>query len=256
VDFISACDTPYAHELNIWYHTLNCGYRARISGETDFPCITDERVGGGRSYVHLAEALTYDRWCEGLRRGRCYVSDGFAHLMDFAANGVAVGTGRDVALDAPAQVVVTADCACLLPERGGAPPDPMRRPYWTPEYARIAGTRDVMVEAVVNGEPFARQRITADGLPHGVRFELGIARSSWIALRIAGSAHTNPIFVTVGGRPVRGSRRSADWCLKAVDQCWAQKGPRIRTRERDAARAAYDHARARYRAIRAESDVD
>jgi hypothetical protein len=54
VDFISACDTPYAHELNIWYHTLNCGFRTRISGETDFPCITDERVGGGRSYVKLA----------------------------------------------------------------------------------------------------------------------------------------------------------------------------------------------------------
>ena len=32
-------------ELNIWYHTLNVGFRTRISGETDFPCITDDRVG-------------------------------------------------------------------------------------------------------------------------------------------------------------------------------------------------------------------
>ena len=38
-------------ELNIWYHTLNCGFRTRISGETDFPCIYGERVGLGRSYV-------------------------------------------------------------------------------------------------------------------------------------------------------------------------------------------------------------
>ncbi|HEV3486342.1 MAG TPA: CehA/McbA family metallohydrolase, partial [Vicinamibacterales bacterium] len=60
VDFISTADTPYVHELNIWYHTLNCGYRTRVSGETDFPCITDERVGGGRSYVHLAGTLSYD----------------------------------------------------------------------------------------------------------------------------------------------------------------------------------------------------
>src|SRR5690606_10542977 len=36
--FISAVDTPAIWELNIWYHTLNCGFRARISGETDFPC--------------------------------------------------------------------------------------------------------------------------------------------------------------------------------------------------------------------------
>jgi hypothetical protein len=37
VDFISAGDTPYTAELNVWYHTLNVGFRTRISGETDFP---------------------------------------------------------------------------------------------------------------------------------------------------------------------------------------------------------------------------
>ena len=67
VDFISACDTPFVHELNIWYHTLNCGYRTRISGETDFPCMSDERVGAGRSYVQIAGALSYDAWCEGMQ---------------------------------------------------------------------------------------------------------------------------------------------------------------------------------------------
>ncbi|HWE38042.1 MAG TPA: CehA/McbA family metallohydrolase, partial [Isosphaeraceae bacterium] len=47
VDFISTVDTPAPWELYVWYHTLNCGYRARISGETDFPCIYGERVGLG-----------------------------------------------------------------------------------------------------------------------------------------------------------------------------------------------------------------
>ena len=256
VDFISACDTPYAHELNVWYHTLNCGYRARISGETDFPCITDERVGGGRSYVHLDGALTYDRWCGGVQAGRSYVSDGFSHLMDFAANGVAVGSGRDVELGAASPLVVTARGACLLPEQAPARPDPGRRPYWTPEHARVAGTRAVTVEAVINGEAVARQQIAADGTIHDIRLDVPIARSSWVALRIQGSAHTNPIFVTVDRKPIRASRRSAEWCLRAVDQCWSQKSPRIRARERDAARAAYDHARARYGAIGAESVAD
>ena len=50
-DFISSVDTPAIWELNIWYHTLNCGYRARISGETDFPCIYGDKVGLGRVYV-------------------------------------------------------------------------------------------------------------------------------------------------------------------------------------------------------------
>jgi hypothetical protein len=52
-DFISAVDTPAVWELNIWYHTLNSGYTARISGETDFPCIYGDRVGLGRAYVKL-----------------------------------------------------------------------------------------------------------------------------------------------------------------------------------------------------------
>jgi hypothetical protein len=83
-----------------------------------------------------------------------------------------------------------------------------------------------------------------------------IERSSWVALRILFSSHTNPMFVTVGGRPVRASRRSAEWCLKAVDQCWKQKSPHISARERREAERAYEHARERYRRIVAESEVE
>jgi hypothetical protein len=70
-DFISAVDTPAIWELNIWYHTLNCGMTSRISGETDFPCIYGERVGLGRIYVKLEdEDLKYETWVDGLRDGR------------------------------------------------------------------------------------------------------------------------------------------------------------------------------------------
>jgi hypothetical protein len=250
VDFISACDTPFAHELNIWYHTLNCGFRTRIAGETDFPCISDERVGAGRSYVRIDGPLTYDAWCEGLRAGRSYVSDGFSHLMDFAVGGHAVGSDAVLSILQPqSRMPVTASCACLLREEITARPDPSRRPYWTPEHARIAGTRDVEVEAVMNGRVVGRQRIRADGSIHEVRFELQVLNSSWIALRIRGSAHTNPVFVSVSAQAPLTSRKSAEWCAAAVDRCWAQKGQRIRNREREAARAAYDHARRRYAAI-------
>ena len=95
----STVDTPYAWELNIWYHTLNVGYRTRISGETDFPCIYGERVGLGRSYVRQAK-LDYDDWVVGLREGRNYASDGKSHLIDFRVNGVEMGSGKDVELPA------------------------------------------------------------------------------------------------------------------------------------------------------------
>ena len=97
-DFISAVDTPIIWELSIWYHTLNCGYSCRISGETDFPCIYGDRVGLGRIYVKLDEdqPLDFDNWVFGLRDGRSYCSDGLAHLFDFSVNGLGVGEkGKD-----------------------------------------------------------------------------------------------------------------------------------------------------------------
>ena len=73
VDFLSMVDTPSTWELNIWYHTLNVGFRTRVSGETDFPCIYGERVGLGRSYVKLDGKLNYDDWCEAIQIGRAHV---------------------------------------------------------------------------------------------------------------------------------------------------------------------------------------
>src|SRR5437867_10200721 len=99
VDFISTVDTPYVWELNIWYHTLNVGFRTRISGETDFPCVYGEKVGLGRSYVKLDGRLDYDQWCEGIRQGRNYVSDGRSHIINSGANGLAMGEyGSDLKL--------------------------------------------------------------------------------------------------------------------------------------------------------------
>ena len=112
------------------------------------------------------------------------------------------------------------------------------------------------VEVVINGRPAARQSLLADGAPRDFTFEVPIERSSWVALRILGSAHTNPVFVVVGGRAIRASKRSAEWCLKAVDQCASQKIPRMRFAERESAERAYEHARTRYRQILADSDAD
>jgi hypothetical protein len=246
IDFISAVDTPWIWEMNIWYHTLNSGFRTRISGETDFPCIYGERIGMGRSYVKL-DKLDYRRWADGLRDGRTYVSDGFSHLMDFTVNGVELGTkDSEIQLKAGENARVEVKVAAYL-ERF---PDPkfadlpyMRQPYWNIERARVPQTREVPVELVVNGEAVARKTVLADGQVRDLSFDTPLKKSSWIALRIPASSHTNPIFAIVDGKPIRASRRSAEWCLAAVNQCWTQKVPQIREPEREAARQAYDHAR-------------
>jgi len=257
VDFISAVDTPYVWELNIWYQTLNAGFRTRIAGETDFPCIYDQRVGIGRSYTRL-DSLTYANWLAALKAGRSYVSDGKSHLMDFAVNGTAVGTrGSEVSLSAPATVRVQLKVSALLDPLPDASIRGKRydeKPYWDVERARVGDTREVPVEIVVDGEPVARRNVLADGQVREVAFDVPIARSGWIAARILPSAHTNPIFVTVAGQPMRPLRRSVEWCLAAVNQCWTQKAPRIRVAELGDARAAYDHAREVYNRLLAASE--
>ncbi|HLK56363.1 MAG TPA: CehA/McbA family metallohydrolase [Chthonomonadaceae bacterium] len=255
VDFMSTVDTPYLAELNIWYHTLNCGYRTRISGETDFPCISGERVGKGRSYVKLDGKLDYAAWCEGIRQGRCYVSEGKSHLMDFKVNDANLGErGSELRLEKPGTVHATARVAALLPEKP-APYD-KNGMYWNIERARIGESREVPVEVVVNGVPVARRTLVADGKAQDIAFDVPIERSSWIALRILGASHTNPIFVLVGDKPIRASRRSADWCLKSVDQCWKQKRQFIKPEEMRDAEDAYEHARESYRKILGECDAD
>ena len=252
VDFISAVDTPYSAELNIWYHTLNVGFRTRISGETDFPCIYDNRVGMGRTYAKVDGRQNYPDWLKSLRDGRSYVSDGKSHLMDFKVNG---REGEiQVAHGAAAHVEV--NVAALLP---ALPDESIRKlafnikPYWDIERARVEDTRNVPVELIVNGIARARKLVAADGEIRPVTFDTTLERSSWIAVRIRQSSHTNPVFAIIDGKPIRASRRSAEWCLAAVNQCWTQKAVAISPAERDAARTAYDHARQVYQQRIAES---
>ncbi len=250
VDFISTVDTPYPWELNIWYHTLNAGYRTRISGETDFPCIYGQRVGLGRSYVHVPGKLDYDRWCQGIEEGRAYVSDGMSHLMDFELAGTTLASGRpELKLDEPGQVTARVNVAALL---GTTPDETIRKrstseqPYWHLERARRGDTQEVAVELIVNGEAIDSQVIKADGATRELSFDVALKESSWVAIRILPSSHTNPVFVEIGGAPILPSKKSVEWCLKSVDQLWSQKERFIAAAEMEEAIAAYDHARATY----------
>lgn len=258
VDFLSMVDTPPFWELNMWYHVLNVGFRTRVSGETDFPCIYGERVGLGRSYVKLDGKLDYDAWCEGVRKGRNYVSDGRSHLIDFKVNTAAVGeSGSELRLDAPATVHVTAKVAALLDQ---TPDETLRKkasdqkPYWHIERARIGDAREVPLELVVNGFPVARKNILADGATRDVMFDVKIDRSSWVALRILPSSHTNPIWVQVGDKPLVPDRRSVEWCQKSVEKCWSQKEKFIKAAEMEEARRIYEHARKTYQQLLAKSE--
>jgi N-methylcarbamate hydrolase len=264
-DFISGVDTLPAAELNAWYHMLNCGFRLALIGETDYPCISGERPGVGRSYVRLDRRPIgdpgYNAWIDGLAAGRLYSGDGRSHFLEWTIEGLRSGES-DVSLASPSSVTIKALVAARLEEKPwdseATPPATPHPPHefgWHLEKSRIAGTREVAVELIVNGQGVEKRRLLADGESRRMTFSTKIEQSSWIALRILLSSHTHPVFVNVGGKPIRASKRSAQWCRDCVDKLWEVKSPMIQESERAAAAEAYDHARRTYDQIIAESEV-
>jgi hypothetical protein len=255
VDFYSLGDTPAPWELNMYYHTLNCGFKTRLSGETDFPCITDARVGQARSYFKSDGPLHYDQYVEALKAGKSYVSDGKSHIMFFSVNDQEAGTSSStLALSGRQDIRIKAKVAAYLPEQqdaegvktAAAPLTEM--PYWDIERARIGKTRKVGVTLIVNGEAVDTMQVEADGAVRELNFSYPLQQSSWVALRIYPSAHSNPIFIEMDKKPVL-EKKSAAWCLSALDQCWKMKEPNIRDAEKQAAAKAYEKARNIYKQL-------
>jgi hypothetical protein len=264
-DFISAMDTDRIREWNAWYHLMNVGLPVKASGETDFPCMSGTRVGQGRSYVQLGKQtrVDYPQWCRGIARGRSYVSDGYAHAFDFDVNGRTSGDELD--MPSPGLVRVEANVAFspetpLEPAYGTVIPVGGRRHVGDTIVVRETQAADPgherrqrLVELVVNGRVAASREVPADGREHAVEFSVAIERSSWVALRQFPQLHTNPVYVLVGGKPIRASRKSAQWAIACIDQLWRVRSGRIAPNERTEAEQAYEAAREVYRRAAAES---
>jgi hypothetical protein len=155
-------------------------------------------------------------------------------------------------------VNITAKVAAYLPEHQNEEGAAIahralnEQPYWHIERARVGTTRKVPVELIVNGNPVDTAEIVADGKWQDLNFTYALKKSSWIALRVYPSSHTNPVFVILDGQPIH-VEQSAQWCRKAVDQCWKMKQANIRPAEQAAAEAAYDKARIVYDKLIEES---
>jgi hypothetical protein len=68
----------------IYYQILNCGLRIPPSAGSASGVLPNP-VGYNRVYVHLGKDLSYEKWWEGLRAGRSFVSNG--PLLRCQANG-------------------------------------------------------------------------------------------------------------------------------------------------------------------------
>jgi hypothetical protein len=262
VDFLAGGEQSPGFDLNPWYHLLNCGFELPMVGETDFTS-SAARAGSARTYVKLDGPprgdTGYRAWIEGVRSGRLYFGDGRSHFIDYRIEDRTVGS-RALVLDKPRKVKLKCRIACRLEPTPFDLDARQRRDncytYWHIERARIGSSRHVPLEIVVNGQVIERHELLADGELREITSTIAVARSSWVALRILPSGHTTPIFVHVGAKPIRVSRRSAQWCLDCIEVLWHNRSTSIRDEERGAAALAWDHARETYRRIMTECSVE
>ena len=246
----------------------------RSNGETIALPAGDYVIEYGRGHGYLTKKINFavtvninqslkinlQRWIDPSKFG--YYS-GFpsGHIIDFKVNDVEMGSQKDLNLNRPSKVIVTEKVAACLNKAIDTSVKKLdlfgnvweQKPFWNIERGRIGNTKMVAVELIINGNTVASQNILADGNLQNISFETVIDKSSWVALRIKPSSHTNPIFVLVNEKLIRASKQSAEWCLKAVDRCWNQKSGKFADTEKEEAAKVYEAAREAYQKIISKS---
>jgi hypothetical protein len=183
-------NNPEEVAMENWYRLLNAGIRLGISAGTDsFTNVADHYTPGAhRVYAHLDGPLRYRDWIAAYKRGRT-----------FATNGP--------------MITFTVD--------GKLPGDEITFP---------AGSRRMKVNLKVNSEiPVEAAEIVVNGKPQPASGSILIDSSCWIAARVKGPwnrmllndsyafAHTSPIYVVVGGKPI-GLAEDARFWMEWIDK--------------------------------------
>jgi TolB protein len=162
-------------------------------------------VGSVRTYVHTGAAgLDMDAWFRGLREGRAFVTTG--PLIELTVGGEMPGGTVE------------------LPAGGGSVEVRGRVQSITPLER---------VTIVVDGEVVEEVPLSGDRRAVEFTRSLPVRESGWVHLRAEGSpeerfpldaeyaqAFTNPVWVTVGGAPVR-DRAAAEYALRWLDKLQA-----------------------------------
>jgi hypothetical protein len=193
----------YMATAKVWYQLLNCGFRLPAGAGTDamanFASLRGP-VGMNRVFVRSGAPLEHRRWLAALKAGRSFATNG--PLLDFTLEGR--GLGDELALPAGGRELV----------------------------ARVRLHSIVPVdhlEIVRNGEVVADIPLSGDRTTVSTTLRIPARKSGWYLLRARGNgpaypildvypyATTSPIYVTVGGEPVR-SRADAEYFIAWIDR--------------------------------------
>jgi cysteine-rich repeat protein len=187
LDFLSAERMPDEEPgtFRLWRALQNAGFRVAIAGGSDWSCLADrfhERTP--RTDMIVDGALTYESWLSAIKAGRTVLAARVGTRLNLRVEGRRLG--EELLLDAPREVTVALETAGPSTE----------------------------VEVLVNGEVVVRVAAAEGAQLAEVR--VPVAKSSWIAARSANGL-TSPVYVLVGGRPVRASPDDVCYLWRSVE---------------------------------------
>lgn len=186
----------------MYYRVLNTGLKCTASAGTDTQMDSADRSsisGGSKVYVKLDPPLTYEKWLEGYRNGRTFVTNG--PLLTLTVDGN--DPGGELQLKGPAKVEISAEATSIVPFE--------------------------TLELIVNGERVASVTSEENGKTAKLEQELELTKSSWIAAKVTGQrhplvmndsavfAHTSPVYVYLDGQPIS-SPEDAQILVNWIDQ--------------------------------------
>ena len=193
----------YLPTARVWYQLLNCGFRLPAGAGTDamanFASLRGP-VGLNRVFVKSGSPLEHRRWLDSLKAGRSFATNG--PLLGFTLNGRELGD--EVSLPAEG-----GDLTARITLHSMVPIDTL--------------------EIVRNGAVAVTVPLTAQRTDVSLSVKLSAHESGWYLLRARGShaeypildvypyATTSPIYVTVGGRPIR-SQPDTKYFLAWIDR--------------------------------------
>src|SRR5262245_28696537 len=193
-------NNSWAGSVPLWYRLLNCGFRIPATAGTDvfLNRISSNLPGGDRVYVHSGAPLSYERWIEGLKAGRSFVTNG--PMLTFTVDD-----------EEPGQVLKLGEKPKVRVKATARSPFPLTK-----------------AELVHNGKVIATARLADDRLTASLDQEVMLDRGGWLAFRAEGrgtsdgatpglNAHTNPVYVEAAGVIPRLAEEARAF-LKWIDQ--------------------------------------
>ena len=169
---------------------LDCGFRVPLTNGSDHPARV---AGAARAYVRIDGDFSYEKWIDGIRRGRTFTTSGPLLFLDVDGHtpGDSIARGPDDRVTVRVRAV-------------------SREPLG-------------VVQVVSNGMVIAEE--TTEESTAELAVELPVGESRWIVARAsrgggfnaierAGIAHTSAVHVVVDGRGVLRAEAARDWIVR------------------------------------------